>query len=214
MTRDEAVARIQRGLGFRDDLTTEIVSALQEARRLLEMGRSLPSFLLQESQVLVVPTGSAEIALPSMFIREFQEEGPWFINSSDPDDVVFLEKLDYNIGKARFVNTDSGAPQAYTLRKNSLVIWPERDIDYTLTWSYYKRSVALDSNVANNEWLVDGGASEALIGRGGMIIAADLLDTESLKKFSSMYQISWDGITNEDQLGDEENRPLAIGSRL
>ena len=47
-----------------------------------------------------------------------------------------------------------------------------------------------------------------------MIIAADLNDTPSLQKFSSMYAIAWNGITSEDQLGDEENRPLAVGSRL
>ena len=67
----------------------------------------------------------------------------------------------------------------------------------------------------DNEWLADdAGAPEALIGRAGMIIAADLADTVAVQKFSSMYSVAWNGIVNEGQLRDEENRPLAVGSRL
>lgn len=215
MTRDEAVARIQRGLGFRDDLADEIIVALKEAKRNLETGRSLPGFLMQESQTLAVPVGDAEVDLPDGFIREWQEEGLWYIHPLDPDNVIWLEKLDYEIGRSRYVNADAGAPVAYTLRKDTLKFWPERDDDYTLTWSYFKKSVDLSTNVADNEWLdEDSGAPEALIGRAGMIIAADLVDTTSLQKFSVMFTAAWNSITTEDQLGDEENRPLAMGSRL
>lgn len=215
MTRDEAVARIQRGLGFRDDLTNEIIVALKEAKRNLEMGRSLPGFLMQESQTLMVPVGETEVDLPDGFIREWQEEGLWYVNSANPDAVIWLEKLDYEIGRSRFATVSAGSPIAYTLRKNTIKFWPARNTAYTLTWSWFKKSVDLSTNVANNEWLdEDSGAPEALIGRAGMIIAADLEDTTSLQKFSAMYTAAWNAVTNEDQLGDEENRPLAMGARL
>lgn len=217
MDRDTAVARIQRGLGFRDDLVDEIVASLQEARRLLETGRSLPSFLLQDEQTLAVPAGTANVDLPDGFIREWQEQPLRYTSASDANKVVFLEKLDYKIGEARFPpDTDPGAPLAYSILSNSIKFWPaERDVAYTLRWAYYKHSIELSSNVADNEWLdEDVGAPEALIGRAGMIIAADLEDTGSLQKFSSMYSIAWNGITTEDELNDEENRPLAMGSRL
>lgn len=215
MDRDAAVARIQQGLGFRDDLATQIVGALKEARRLLETGRSLPDFLLQESQTLALPAGSANVSLPSGFIREFQEEGLWYVQAAEPDDVIWLEKLDFNIGNGRFLGADPGPPEAYTLRGSSIKFWPTRNTAYTLNWSFYKHSVDLSTNVANNEWLADDdGMPEALIGRAGMIIAADLGDTVSLQKFSSMYAVAWGATTSEDQLVDEENRPLAMGARL
>lgn len=215
MDRDAAVARIKQGLGFRDDLDTQIVGALKEARRVLETGRSLPDFLLHESQSLALPAGSANVALPTGFLREFQEEGLWYTQVAEPDDVIWLEKLDFNIGNGRFLGTDPGPPEAYTLRGSTIKFWPTRDTAYTLTWSYYRRSVDLSTNVGNNEWLADDdGAPEALIGRAGMIIAGDLQDTASLQKFSSMYAVAWAAIGNDSQLVDEENRPLAMGARL
>lgn len=215
MTRDEAVARIQQGLGFRDDLTSQIVGALQEARRYLETGRSLPDFLFQESQTLAVPAGSAVVAYPTRFLREFQEEGLWYVQAAEPDSVLLLEKLDFEIGNRRFQGSDAGPPMAYTTRQSGLKFWPTRDIAYTLNWSFYRRSVSLATNVANNEWLADDdGAPEALIGRAGMIIASDLNDKPSYDKFASMYSVAWNAITTDSDLVDEENRPLAMGSRL
>ena len=64
MDRDTAVARIQQGLGFRDDLQDQCVAALKEARCLLETGRTLPDFLLQTGQTLVLPAGSGLVAYP------------------------------------------------------------------------------------------------------------------------------------------------------
>lgn len=218
MDRDTAVARIQRGLGFRDDLVDEIIASLKEAVRLLETGRSLPDFLLQDEQTLTVPAGTANVALPTGFIREWQEQPLRYTAASSPSTIVILEKLDYKIGEQRFPpdDTDAGAPVAYSLVNGAIKFWPaERDVEYTLRWAYYKHSVALTSNVSNNEWLDEtDGSPEALIGRAGMIIAADLNDNPNLQKFSSMYNIAWNGITSESDLGDQENRPLAVGSRL
>jgi hypothetical protein len=215
MTRDDAVVRIQQGLGFRTDLVSNIVAALKEAQRVLETGRSLPGFLMLETQSLVVPVGNAGVPLPTRFIREWEEDPPHYVSPVDKTCMVFPEKIDYNIGLKRFVGSQAGPPIAYTLRASSLVFWPARDINYTLTWSYFNHSKDLSTNVTDNEWLNEAsGMPEALIGRAGMIIAADLADTPSLQKFSSMYSVAWAAITSEDDLGDEENRPLAMGARL
>ena len=214
MTRDEAVARVQQGLGFRDDLQDVIVGALKEAKRVLESGRSLPDFLLRVAQPLAVPAGNVDVPLPVGFIREWQEEALWYVSAVRPDKVLWLEKVDFNIGKSRFQNADAGPPRAYTLRGPGITFWPARDAAYTLNWSYYKKSVDLSTNVANNEWLDDDTVPECLIGRAGMIVASDLEDTTSFQKFASMYNTAWNSIVSEDQLVDEENRPLAVGGRL
>ena len=215
MTRDDAVARIQQGLGFRTDLVTNIVAALKEAQRVLETGRSLPGFLMLKSQPLIVPAGNAGVLLPARWIREWEEDPPHYISPNNVNCMVFPEKINYNIGLRRFVGMQAGPPIAYTLRDASLIFWPARNINYTLTWSYFNHSKDLSTNVPDNEWLDElNGMPEALIGRAGMIIAADLNDTPSLQKFSSMYTIAWNAATAEDQLHDEENRPLAVGARL
>lgn len=214
MTRSEAIARIQRGLGFRSDLETEIISALQEAQRYLEKGRSLPRFLLQEDQTLALPSGSANVSLPTGFIREKRDEGLRYVNSTTQKTVT-LEKLSLNIAVERFYGEDAGKPLAYVLRAEAITFYPERDTAYSLTWSYYKRSVSLATEVSNNEWLdEDTGAPEALIGRAGMIVAEDLGNAPALEKFAKMHAVSWAGMLADSILVDEEAQPLIVGGRL
>ena len=89
----------------------------------------------------------------------------WYVKPSEPDDILFLEKLDFWVGNARFTHVNAGKPIAYTLRTTGIKFWPARDVAYTLNWSFYKHSADLSTNVANNEWLADDeGAPEALIG--------------------------------------------------
>lgn len=212
MDRTAAVTRIKRGLGFRSDLDDTIVDALKEAQRLLERGRTLPYFLMQEDQSLSVTSGSAEISLPTGFLKEVDDQGPHYINTDDK--IVFTEKLDFDVGTLRFQSVDAGAPLAYALRKSTLVFWPSRDTAYTLTWSYYKSATALTTDV-ENEWLEESrGCPEALIGRAGMILAEDLENATAYTKFSKMYAEAWQGLlgaTVERQLA---NKPLHMGGKL
>lgn len=213
MLRSAAISRIQRGLGFRTDLTDEIIAALKEAQRLLERGRTLPYFLLQESQSFSVASGSAEISLPTGFLREKEDERFHF-TSSESDELVFLEKLGFNVLKGRFADEDDGEPAAYCIRKSTVIIAPDRDTDYTLTWSYYKTGTALDSDI-ENEWLEEEyGAPEVLIGKAGMIMAEDLIDAEAFAKFSKMYAEAWTGMIADDIERQDVGRPLLMGGRL
>lgn len=227
MTRDEAVARIQQGIGFRSDLNDQIISALKEAKRRLEKGRTLPMFLLQEQQTITVSVANGGLfPYPTGFLREWQEEPPSYGTTGNDggDDVIsdvaticFPEKLDYNVAKARFINADAGRPLAYSLRKTGLQFFPTPDATYTLDWAFFQASVDLSTNVANNEWLDENeGNPEALIGKAGMIITADLGPeaAATVQKFASMYAEAWGNAVADDQLKDEENRPLAMGSRL
>lgn len=212
MIRSLAVARIQRGLGFRSDLSDEIISALQEAQRLLERGRSLPEFLLQEDQSFAVASGTAEAAVPTGFLREKQGETFRYTNSAD--ELLFLEKMELSKAKEKFATSTPGGPLAYVLRKETVAIFPERDTSYTLTWSYYKKATALTSDI-ENEWLSETtGAPEALIGRAGMLIAEDLKNADALAKFQRLYTEGWLGNLASDITRQEEGYPLYMGGRL
>lgn len=212
MLRSAAITRIQRGLGFRSDQSDNIVSALQEAQRLLEKGRSLPFFLLQEGQTLTFTSGSAEIALPTGFIREKSGEHPYALD--DTGVPVFLEKLTFEEGTMRFVSETITArkPVAYTLRTSTIKSWPpERDASYDFTWSYYKAADVLSSDV-ENAWLAS--APEALIGRAGMILATDLRNKSALDLFKGMYAEAWSGAFAEGVLREDEGDEIIVGGRL
>jgi hypothetical protein len=210
MDRSEAVARIKRGLGFRTDLDDTIVTQLQESQRQLERGRSLPWFLVVESEALSITSGSGEIALPTRFIREKPREGLYYYSSVELEN-VFLEKIDLNIGIARFANSSAGKPRAYTLRSETLKFYPTRDTTYSATWSYYKGAEVLTSDV-ENLWLEHG--AEALIGHAGMTLAKDLRDKDAVALFSEMHVEGWKGVFAHGIERELDNQPLYIGGQL
>lgn len=214
MNRSDAISRLQRGAGFLTGQTDTIISCLQEAQRLLENGRTLPVFLIQEDQTLAVASGTGETALPTGFIREVDNEELRYVPSGATVP-RFLEKTNLKNAVKTFAGDDAGAPRAYVLRNSGLLIYPERDQAYSLTWSYYKHSVSLADEVSTNEWLQDeNGGPEALIGKAGMILAADLKDEISYKKFAAMYAEGWAGVFAEVILREETNQPIAVGGRL
>jgi hypothetical protein len=210
MLRSAAAAIIQRGLGFRSDLSSDITTSLQQAQRLLELGRSLPRFLIQKDQSLAITSGSAEISLPTGFIRVVDNEGIRLTDSSTSE-IYFLENLPYDTGVIRFAEVDDGKPQAYSLRSTTLKIYPDRDKAYTGTWSYYKGADLLTTDIENG-WLAN--APDALIGRAGMLIAEDLKNEAALGKFSRLYKEAWAGMFAEDELRKQADRPLRLGGRL
>lgn len=216
MNRTSAVSRIQQGLGFRSDLDDTIVSALQEAQRRLEKGRTLPVFLRKEAQSLSVASGSGAISLPTGFIREHAHadgKSMWYFDSDG--NLAWIQKLAYDEALDKYTGADAGPPAAYVLRAESLLIYPSRDTSYTAYWDYYKTSVSLATNVSTNEWLQeDTGNPEALIGRAGMIIAEDLGDALSLQKFSKMYAEAWGNAIGDSIIRETEGDPIHIGGRL
>lgn len=217
MLRSAAISIIQRGLGFRTDLSDEIVSALQQAQRLLEQGRSLPDFLKEEDATLTVTSGTADIAFPTGFIREVDGE-TFRRTDTNTERIVKLEKfIDLTLLRQTLETpeTDPGAPIAYYVRKASFAFFPERDASYDLTYSYYKKATELTSDI-ENAWLAS--APDVLIGRAGMLIAEDLGSDPGMKarylKFKDMHDVAWRGMFSETILRSEANYPMNMGGRL
>ena len=211
MTRDEAVDMIQFELGNRSDLEQQIIDRLQQGQRLLEHGRSLPYFLLEEDQTLSVASGSGDTALPTGFLREKDGEGLRYYDSTE-EEYTFLEKLILEQGLDRFAGSDAGVPAAYAIRKTELTIWPERDTSYSLTWSYYKSGTSLATNVSDNAWLVY--APEVLIGLTGMRIARILKNQNAVELFKELYHGAWSNAFAESILREDEGDPILMGGRL
>lgn len=211
MTRDEAVAAIKFELRNRQDtaLDAQIVLRLQQSQRLLEMGRSLPFFLKQEDATLTLPAGSADVAFPTGFLREVEDEA--FHYTSDEDDRVYLEKVDQRNGDRTFFDTDAGRPRAYAIRKTGWKFYPERDVSYDLTYSFYKTATSLAANAADNAWLVN--APDILIGHAGARMAAILSDEKAKIYFQELFTAAWNGVFAETIMREEENKPLVMGSR-
>src|SRR3954463_3794751 len=94
MLRSEAIAIIKRGLGFRQTQDTAIIAALQEAQRDLELGHTLPNFLLAYDVVVPIVAGTALISLPTGVLRFHEDYELYYVNSNAAR--VFVPRRTYD----------------------------------------------------------------------------------------------------------------------
>lgn len=206
MLRSAAVSRIQQGLGFRTDLETQIISALQEHQTFLEQGKTLPWFLLQEDQSLSITSGSQDVALPTDFLRVSEDTGIYYTDSDN--ERVDLVNRPEKEARQYYEDYDAGGPLAYVVRKDTIRVYPVPDDDYTLTWSYFKRADLLSTNI-ENAWLAN--APYLLIAGAGILLATDLRDSAAVQTFTAMYQTAQTNLNNEVAARELQDRPIALG---
>jgi hypothetical protein len=216
VTRDEAVAFIKFNLGNRtgSELDDAIIARLKQAQRLIEQGRSLPYFLKEEDANFSLDASGDDVVFPTDFLREVQNE-TFHYQSTVSNNWVYLEKVSPREGTHAFDDTASeepGRPRAYSIMRSGFRFYPERDVAYDLIFSYYKSAGTLDSNVADNLWLVN--APDILIGRAGSLIAEVIAHDRAKTLFDQMFTVAWNGAFAEGILREEENDVLRMGARL
>lgn len=207
MLRSEAITRIKQGLGFRTDLDTVIISALQEAQRNLEGAATFPWFLINENASLAVTSGNQTVTLPTNpgFLGFVEDETPYYTNLGE---VIFLTKKPFDEAKTFYGAAAAGKPEAFTLRSVNLTVWPVPNANYTLTWSFYERGALLSSDITN-DWLTF--CPELLIGCAGLLVAVDLNNEAATKKFGAMYQMWSAWLVTEMARREEQGGARALG---
>lgn len=212
MTRDDAVARIKQGLGFRSDRDDECVLMLQEAQRFFEMGKTLPWFLIEEGTLdLVYLTDPNIVALPDGFIREVEGRTVYYEN--DDGDLVEIKKRSWATAFAAYANEEAAAPEVYVVRASTVYFFPTADADYTFHFPFYKKAAILENPSDENVWLEE--VPELLIGEAGYRLAADMRDERAMKMvFDPMRKTAWDSVLRETIAREEAALKQAFGSDL
>lgn len=208
MLRSEAILRIQDGLGFRTDLVDKIISRLKEEQRSQEMGRTLPWFLIEEDATLTLAAAANTVALPANFLRPLDIE-PMRYTVSGSTTPRYVTRKDFDKAISAYGSSDAAGPQVYALRTNSLYFFPTAAEEYTLTWSYYKHDVVLDTEI-ENLWLEH--APEVLIGGAGTRIALDARDKDAISIFSEMYKAASSSLFRETVAREEAAQKRRKGS--
>lgn len=131
MTRDEAVAIIQQQLGFRSDLTSTIITTMKLAQDQLELGPTLPWFLLSERSFNLTTVDDQRVPVPLDFLQEYEESALIFVKSADEEIILGkrdLDKLlkDFPAGLPEDDN-QTREPQFYALRGTYFIIFPVPD---------------------------------------------------------------------------------------
>lgn len=204
MTRDEAVTRIQRTLGYRSDSIQEVLDALKDAQQQLELGTTLPWFLKEDGS-LTTTANTATVDLPDDFLRlrEIEDDRPAI-------GTTFLRVLSRGEAVQAYEGDDAAQPRVLVLKSESVELFPTPDTVYTIHFPYYKKATVLTTNV-ENLWLEH--APMVLIGAAGLLVAADRRNRTAIEKFQSQLAIGWEGVHRENAQREVAGRQIVIGRK-
>jgi hypothetical protein len=217
MIRSTAVSIIKRGLGFRQTQDSAIIAALQQAQRDVELGQTLPNWLLAFDQPITVISGAPTASLPTGFIR-FHDDYPVYYLSGVSQ--IFLSKRNPTEAYQAYVASGSPDddsliltagtyPRVFTQRnKTTVQFYPTPMLNLTVYATFYKAAVTLDADV-ENAWLQY--APNYLIGLAGVMVAGDLRDKGAEQKFNTMAQIGHKALIGDIVEDELAGRPLVMG---
>jgi hypothetical protein len=220
VTRTEAVARISDAIGWRavgHNKEDAIIRRLQEAQRMLEKGKTLPRFLLEEDYEVTLAQGDHSIPLPTGFLKFF-DENLLHYTSTDTNLATYLSPMDY-ITAVKNVEAQqrpdeiaitTRAPEVFVLRKNTIDFIATANTDYIIHFDYYKAADLLTADI-ENVWLQY--ASDWLIGEAGVRIAADLRDVDAVQLFNQMRNEGRQAVFNDIIESELQSSPIVIGSQ-
>lgn len=211
MLRSVAVTRIQDGLGFASRQSDKIILRLQEAQRELELGKTLPKFLLQENQILTLLNGTSTVALPTRFLRVSDDNLPYYSTSDGSPVYLPIVRQWSDAIKAQWLNGAKSAPKVGVIRKTVVDFINNSDKEYTIIWSYYKAAALLTTDI-ENEWLAD--APEWLIGEAGWRMAMDTRDKDATMLFDTLRKTARAAVFGEIIASDDSEGQLIMGANL
>lgn len=189
MTRDEAVAAIQRRFGFLSKREDDIVAELAISQGILERGTRLPSgngtfkpwFLVTEVQSALTVVNEQRVPIPTGFIAEKEDAALWVLDpEADVDDPwTELKKMEFDSMIQAY--TGSGLPKAYSYDGVYFRLAPTPDLAYTLKIVNFQQDTIPVNGAATNKWLTY--APEVLWAHAGLAMATPLRDGTAMKEF-------------------------------
>ena len=211
MTMDEAIAWIQRQLGFRRALASEIQISLQQAIVRIELDATLvrPRFLLQEySDVgFVTVADTREVAIPTGYLQEAELSGGLYIYDSTEDD-PYIELTKAEPAYVRGAFTETEQPTHYAIQGSNLIFGGIPDDAYELRWfAYFKDNSAITGG-ETNLWLTH--RPFLIIGEAGVHIAS-ASRSPSLDYFSQLLKAERQALEATVVVDEEADSSASMG---
>lgn len=213
-----AVQRVNASIGFRPDghsLESMIALRFAEAQDDLEMGKTLPKFLLQEDQTLSLLIGTHTVLIPTGFARADDERPISYVVSGTNSPKFLQQKRIYKDAVQAYANSDFNTVgfKVYVLRNSVIDFIINAPSTTTFTWNYYKYAAAFATNT-ENEWLAHKTAKWWLIGEAGLRVAQDLRDANAVNIFTAMVQKGRAATFGDILAREDESGLLVMGSNL
>lgn len=195
MLFEEAVERLAKRLGQRQDLVDDIRFEMQQAQSVtLEQGHLRPWFLLSEDTTAWCDLGDDRMRIPPDFLCEYEESALTLINddgSIQPLRKELLECLIRKFGEAQ------SKPIFYALAGSYFRLYPIPSKQWEIRFSYYAKQPDLTDG-EENAWLKH--ASDWLIAETGVVMAAQyLINPEMASIFQQQAQIARKRVWQENE---------------
>lgn len=217
MLRSEAITEIKVGLGFRQTQDATIVRALKESQRILELGHTLPSWLVTYDESITVTADDPIITLPERFIRLHDDYDLYYTNSDSAR--VFIPRRNYTEAYQAYVasgeeddsvdSPSSSYPQVMVLKgKTEAILIPTPTVSFTAALTFYQGAELLDTDI-ENAWLAN--APDVIIGMAGMRVAAILRDKGAYEQFAQRANLGGKSLMGDIVEDELAGRALVMG---
>src|SRR5688572_23518046 len=177
MTRTQIIAHVLFLLGRQESNTYLIEQAktcLGLIQEKLEGGALMPWFLLTDELSLATVANLRSVAVPSDFLREWEDYPLTYYDVTAEDPYIELDKDEFNYLREQFGSSETGPPQAYSLDGQVYSMFPTPADIYTLTTRYFAKDEVLTDSVLENNWTEH--ATDVLIAELGMMLSAGRRD--------------------------------------
>lgn len=214
MTRSQLVAIMLARLGRRNDtlLQVNIETELQNVQETVcEQRPSLPWFLLSEMTDANTTAGEDRIELPGDFLMESDEEegALWYYDSTNEDNQWILLTKDSEVF-LKATQSGTGAPVAYALAGEYLIVKPTPDDTYPMRFKYFKKDELLTGDNSDNQWMKFG--RNCLMYETLAVVAREYMkDEASAAGFEARAAENWERLRRAEIARQEAGRDRQMG---
>lgn len=130
----------------RDDLTSRIADAVQDA--MLQMQRKGNHYFMEEVSERLLIVDRQDYSVPT----DFKDAGDFYLLDSNGEVILPpLEQISFEEGQERWGMLTKGDPEAYSLYRGALWVWPPKPQDNTkeLRLGYYKFLPTISGSTSN-----------------------------------------------------------------
>lgn len=155
MTGAEFLTLLMGRLGGRTSATTR-ATALLEAKLVqqteLEEGAFLPWFLINRSLTGTLSVGARELAVPTGFIRELDEEDAVLVTNPDGKEVNLVKKPYNELRNWHGLDATADVPENYSLSGDKFLIFPLPNLVLATRYRVYAGVTVVNDDAVETLW--------------------------------------------------------------
>lgn len=202
-------------LGQRTDIDDMIYSEIRQAQRALEKTPPYPWFLLDRNDVdidITDPTDPYGSRVPDQFI-EMADDIVYLLKKTG-DTAYYAEPVKVYGAYREHISTmgqdQRGRPKNFILYSQYIEFFPKPDINYTISYFYYRKDNELINPAMENLW--SNKAEDLLVAEAGWHVARNIRDNEAATLFGQDRAEARRRIAQETTSRLESMRRAVIGS--